>query len=325
MPAHRKGAVRRGKQRYHRPYALYKEALKMPVPVINPPAGTFGAPQIDAQKTKRKFLDVSYASQSPNQLLDIYLPPEGSGPFPTLVYIHGGGFFMGDKRDAQLHCPYDGINRGYAVASVGYRLAAEAKYPAGLFDVKAAIRYLRANASKYMLDGDRLGVCGDSAGGFYAVMTAATQGNPAFEDLSMGNSCYSRGVKAVVSWFGVFDMAANLKDIKENGWENPVFKDIDLIWLGARCRDIEGLTRFANPLLYITSRFPPLYLLHGSEDHTVSVNQAYMMEEKVRAACGAERVKLEVMEGYEHGGLEPRWNDQANIDKVYAFFDKHLK
>ncbi|NMA25554.1 MAG: carboxylesterase family protein, partial [Clostridiales bacterium] len=94
----------------------------MPVPVINPPAGTFGAPQIDAQKTKRKFLDVSYASQSPNQLLDIYLPPEGSGPFPTLVYIHGGGFFMGDKRDAQLHCPYDGINRGYAVASVGYRL-----------------------------------------------------------------------------------------------------------------------------------------------------------------------------------------------------------
>ena len=65
-----------------------------------------------------------------------------------------------------------------------------------------------------------------------------------------------------------------------------MFKDIDLIWLGARCKDIEGLTRFANPLLHIASCFPPLYLLHGSEDHTVSVGQAYLVEEKVRAAWG---------------------------------------
>lgn len=297
----------------------------MSVPVIHPPEGTFGVPQIDVGKIKRKVLNVAYATQSPNQLLDLYLPTEGDGPFPTLVYIHGGGFFMGDKRDAQLHCPYDGINHGYAVASVGYRLATEAKYPAGLFDVKAAIRFLRANASKYMLDGDRFGAFGDSAGGFYAVMTAATQGNPAFEDLSMGSACYSSAVKAVVSWFGDFDIAANLKDIEENGWENPVFQDIDLIWLGARSRDIDGLARFANPLPYISPCFPPLYLLHGSKDHTVSVGQAYLMEEKVRTTCGADRVKLEVMEGYDHGGFETRWNDQTNIDKVYAFFDQHVK
>ena len=104
-----------------------------------------------------------------------------------------------------------------------------------------------------------------------------------------------------------------------------MFNDIDLIWLGAYCKDIEGLARFANPLPFITSCFPPLFLLHGSEDHTVSVGQAYLMEDKVRATCGPERVKLEVMEGYEHGGLEPRWNEQVIIDKVYAFFDKHLK
>ncbi len=232
---------------------------------------------------------------------------------------------MGDKRDAQLHCPYDGIHRGYAVASVGYRLATEAKYPAGLFDVKAAIRFLRANAATYLLDGDRFGVCGDSAGGFYAVMTAATQCNPAFEDLTMGNACYSSAVKAVVSWFGDFDIVANDADIEKNGWGNPVFADLDLIWLGARCKDIEGLMRFANPLPHITPGFPPLYLLHGTADHTVSAAQAYLMEEKVRTTCGADRVKLEIMEGYDHGGFETRWNNSENIEKVYAFFDKHLK
>lgn len=295
------------------------------VSVINPPEGTFGVPQIDVDKIRRKFIDVPYAAQSPNQLLDIFLPTEGEGPFPTLVYIHGGGFFMGDKRDAQLHCPYDAVNRGYAVASVGYRLSTEAKYPAGLFDVKAAIRYLRANASRYMLDGNRFGACGDSAGGFYAVMAAATQDNPAFEDLTMGNACYSSAVGAVVSWFGIFDMIANLETIEKNGWDNPVFPDVDLIWLGAKSKAVEGLARFTNPLHFITPDFPPAYLLHGSVDHTVSVTQSIMLEEKIRRICGAARVKLEIMEGYDHGGFEPRWNDKENIDKVYAFFDQHLK
>jgi dienelactone hydrolase len=93
-----------------------------------------------------------------------------------------------------------------------------------LFDVKAAIRFLRANASKYGLDSDRFGVCGDSAGGFYAVMAAATQGNTAFEDLSMGNTCYSSVVKAVVSWFGIFDMIANFEDIEKKGWRTRLFR-----------------------------------------------------------------------------------------------------
>jgi acetyl esterase/lipase len=133
-----------------------------------------------------------------------YLPPEGDGPFPTIIFIHGGAFVFGGKRDTQFLHAIDGINRGYAVVSVEHRLAFEAKYPYPLFDVKAAIRFLRANAEKYKLDGDRFASCGDSAGAYYAVMAAATQSNPAFEDLSMGNASYSSKVKAVVSWYGVF-------------------------------------------------------------------------------------------------------------------------
>lgn len=291
--------------------------------VINPPEGVFGVPQIDVSKIKRQFLDVPYAFVSPNQKLDIFLPPEGDGPFPTLIYVHGGGFYLGDKRDAQMHCAYDGINRGYAVVSVGYRLADEAKYPAGLFDVKAAIRFLRANAAKYMLDGNRFGSCGDSAGGYYVVMAAATQCNPAFEDVSMGNAHYSSAVQAVVSWFGVFDIITHFQE--KLGSPDPSFPDLDLRWLGARAGDISGLTHFTNPMHFITPGFPPVYLLHGSEDQTVPVSQAYQLEERVRRICGEGRVTMEIMEGYGHGGFEPRWNEKENIDKVYVFFDKHLK
>ena len=159
----------------------YKEALKCWFLLST--LRVLQAPQIDAQKTKRKFLDVSYASQSPNQLLDIYLPPEG---VPDAVCPRRR-FFMGDKRDAQLHCRTT-ANRGYAVAqSVP---AGRQQYPPGCSTLRR--RSIPAgNASKYMLDGDRLGVCGDSAGGFYAVMTRT--GNPAFEDLSMGGSVIQAG------------------------------------------------------------------------------------------------------------------------------------
>jgi acetyl esterase/lipase len=282
------------------------------VAVIYPPSGGMVIPQIDTGAIRRKYLDIPYAFQSPNQKLDIYLPPEGDGPFPTLVYVHGGGFAMGDKRDAQLHCPYDGISRGYAVASVGYRLTGEAKFPGALFDVKAAIRYLRANAARYLLDGDRFGSCGDSAGGYFVVMAAATQGNQAFEDLSMGNAAYSSGVQAVGSWFGVFDMIG----------DKP---DIDLLGIGAKARDIEGLMHFTNPLHFITRDFPPIYILHGSGDQTVPAAQSRALEEKIRAVCGPGRAELEIMAGLGHGGIEPRWNDEEMIDKVFAYFDRHLK
>lgn len=293
--------------------------------VIHPPEGTFGVPQIDVGAVKRKFLDVSYAGESPNQTLDIFLPPEGEGPFPTLIYVHGGGFYLGDKRDAQLHCAYDGINHGYAVVSVGYRLAGEAKYPAGLFDVKAAIRFLRANAVKYSLDGDRFGSCGDSAGGFYVIMAAATQGNLAFEDLSLGNVHYSSAVQSVVSWFGVFDIVALYEENAKLSDPNPSFPDMDVKLFGAQSTEIRGLMHFTNPNHFITPSFPPVYILHGAEDQTVPVSQAYQLEERVRQLCGKGRVKLEIMEGYGHGGVEPRWNDEENNDKVLAFFDKHLK
>ncbi len=293
---------------------------------FNPFEGSMEKPIIDVSEIHRKFLDIPYAAQSPNQKLDIYLPPEGDGPFPTIIFVHGGAFILGDKRDNQLLQVLDGIKRGYAVVSIEYRLAFEAKYPAAVFDVKAAVRFLRANVPTYMLNGDRFALCGDSAGGHYAVMTAATQGNPAFQDLSMGNASYSSAVQAVASRFGPYDFALESKMAHEDPPQaDPFFPDIEMQLLGAHSQDIVGLVHFTNPLNFISCDFPPIFLEHGTDDIIVPVVHSYQMEEKVRTVCGADRVEMVIRNGYNHGGIDLRWNEPDVNNEMFAFFDRRLK
>ncbi len=293
---------------------------------FNPFEGSMEKPIIDVSYIERKYLDIPYASESPNQKLDIYLPAEGDGPFPTVIFVHGGAFILGDKRDNQLLQAIDGVKRGYAVVSVEYRLAFEAKYPAAVFDVKAAIRFLRANAPKYKLDGGRFASCGDSAGAHYVVMAAATQNNPAFEDFSQGNASYSSAVQAVASRFGPFDFALESRMGRETPPKaDPFFPDIETHLLGAHSEDISSLVWFTNPLNFICSDFPPVFIEHGTEDIIVPVVHSYRLAEKLGTVCGAARFELVIREGYNHGGIDERWNEPDINNEMFAFFDKHLK
>jgi acetyl esterase/lipase len=292
---------------------------------FNPFEGSMEKPILDVSGIARKYLDIPYAAGSASQRLDIYLPPAGDGPFPTIIFVHGGAFILGDKRDNQFLQAIDGIKHGYAVASVEYRLAFEAKYPAALFDVKAAVRFLRANAAEYKLDGRRFALCGDSAGAHYAVMAAATQGNPAFEDLSQGNALYGSAVQAVASRFGPFDFSVESALARENPPKaDPFFPDIEKQLLGAHSEDIGGLIHFTNPLNFITPDFPPVFLEHGTDDVIVPVVHSIMMEEKVKAVCGGGRAELLIRNGYNHGGIDERWNDPDINNEMFAFFDRHL-
>ena len=138
-----------------------------------------------------KYLDVAYADASEDQKVDIYLPIEWNGEkVPVICWIHGGGFSMGFKRDGSLFDLLPVLLHGYALVSIGYRKSGEARFPANVYDAKAAIPFIRANADKYGLDGSRIAVWGGSAGAWLASFLAATNGNPAFEDLSMGNPMY---------------------------------------------------------------------------------------------------------------------------------------
>ncbi|MDE6202371.1 MAG: alpha/beta hydrolase, partial [Lachnospiraceae bacterium] len=146
--------------------------------------------------------NVAYADISESQTCDIY-KPEGEGPFPVIVLVHGGGFLFGDQR-MELILPVieTGVERGYAVVSVDYRKSAEAVFPAALADVKAAVRFVRANAETYGFDPEHIAVWGESAGAYLSLMTALT---PEVEELNgdvAENTDYSSSVAALVDFYG---------------------------------------------------------------------------------------------------------------------------
>ena len=222
---------------------------------------SFSAPIADVSHIRRKWLDLPYASLSPAQKLDIYLPDEGDGPFPILLYIHGGGFAFEDKRRIHLLPFLKGIERGYAVVGVDYRLSGEALFPAGIQDVKAAIRWLRANSKQYQLDGSKIAACGGSSGGNYAAMICLTDHVAELEDLSLGNPEYPCDVQAALDWFGPTDFLKMDAQLDENGYGPSHHADPDSpesMYLGAKLADVTLKVELANPMTYIHKNMPPL-------------------------------------------------------------------
>ena len=175
-------------------------------------------PLIDTTDITRKYLDISYTPDNahPMRRLDIYLPEDGDGPFPVLIYMHGGGFILGRKDDFHTADYMGCLDEGFAFVSVEQRLCSpmpeggfslDGVFPHSLFDLKAAIRFLRANAKKYLLDTERFALIGASAGGYHVAMAAATQDVPAMYDASLGLADVSGKVHAVIDLFGVGDLA----------------------------------------------------------------------------------------------------------------------
>jgi dienelactone hydrolase len=157
----------------------------------------------------RKLRDVPYTDTGdPRQQLNLFLPRKGTGPFPLIVYIHGGGWVQGNKdRGVLLLMPF--LRSGeYAGASIGYRLSRQASWPAQLHDCKAAIRWLRANAANYNIDPDRIAIFGSSAGGHLASMTGLTADEPAWEGSEGRFTGVSTRVSCVVTYCGPSDLIA---------------------------------------------------------------------------------------------------------------------
>jgi len=147
---------------------------------------------------------IAYATASRAETLDLFLPQHGTKPYPVVVRIHGGALRAGSPRaDSQGPAAERIVAAGYALAVVNYRVAPEAPFPAGARDVKAAVRFLRANAAQWDLDGTRFAAWGAGAGGWFAVMLGVT-GDQAtvFDDASLGNPVVSSAVQAVVDWYG---------------------------------------------------------------------------------------------------------------------------
>ena len=244
--------------------------------------------------------------------MNIARPKSGDGPFPAVLCIHGGGFRAG-KREG-----YDGLciklaEKGFVAATCTYRLAPKYQFPAAVHDTKAAVRFLRANAAKYKINPEKIGVTGGSAGGHLAQFLAVTPSVPEFEGTG-GNPEQSSSVTCVVNVYGPSDFT------KAYGTSVDAHEVLPL-WLGGDLKTAHARHIRSSPLYWVTPSAAPTLCIHGTEDKYVAHEQAVWMVDKLKAATV--EAELLTLEGAGHGfkGADAEKADQA----LFAFFEKHLK
>jgi acetyl esterase/lipase len=263
--------------------------------------------------TKMKvYENVSYSTQAPNLHIDIYMPKGVTKP-PLLVWTHGGGFVIGDedfmKYDDSAKLLEVFISNGIAVASVNYRLAQEASFPAAGIDTKSAIRFLRANAAKYSYDPKKFATGGDSAGSYLALMAAITgdQSSP-FDDPNDPHLKTSAAVTAVIDLFGnadFFEMPLNNAKYPCDQSKNPypVAPGNMHPWFGDTTDPkVQAAMKSGGlyPYLKSAKSIPVFYIFHGSDDCSVSPYDSKNLDKAVKALKG--KSTLTIVPGAIHGG-----------------------
>lgn len=257
--------------------------------------------------------DLEYARVGERALcLDLYLPEGDAGPLPLIVWVHGGAWLAGDKTDCPA-VPWTGD--GYAVASVGYRLSPEARFPAQIADCKAAVRWLRAHAGAYNLDPERFGAWGASAGGHLVALLGTAAHVREWETVG-GHPDVSSAVQAVCDWFGPSDLTrmSELPSVIDHDAPDAA----EALLIGGPVQQNREKAARANPITYVTPDAPPFLILHGDKDDIVPINQSELLVAALRHA-GVE-AEYHVVAGAGHGfpGPEP-------LEITARFFDRRLK
>jgi len=260
------------------------------------------------------YPDLTYATVGPAPLmLDIYIPTTGVGPYPVLIWIHGGAWAAGDRASIPDTC-VKALAQGIAIASVEYRLTSQAAwfapepvtFPAQIHDIKGAVRWLRANAANYGLDPARFASHGGSAGGHLSALLATSGGVSALEGDVGGNLGFSSAVQAAIDYFGPKDLLRlNTDVIQPPGstvdHDSPNSAESDLIgWnqAGQGLIDIKNnlsnpnapypflvnLLAQANPVTWVDPGDPPMFIAHGTNDTIVSRVQSARLSAALFAA-----------------------------------------
>lgn len=279
---------------------------------------------------KPAYAEVAYASVSKAQVLDLFLPG-GAGPFPVVVNIHGGAFRFGGKEMLSPRIARALLASGIAVASVNYRLSDEARFPAAVQDVKAAVRFLRANAAKFNLDPKRILAFGQSAGGNLASLLGTSGDVAAFDDPKLGNANVSSRVQGVIDWFGPTDFARMDAEAKEQGCAADAqahgrADSPEALYLGGALAAVPDLVKQANPITYVTKDDPPFLLQKGEKDCVVPVAQSRLLFDALKAA--GVKAEYDLLEGAGHGDMgapEPIFQSDKNIQRVVEFIKAVLQ
>ncbi|MBN2572711.1 MAG: alpha/beta hydrolase [Ignavibacteriales bacterium] len=235
---------------------------------------------------------------------------------PLIIWICGGAWY---SMDINAHLPnlVEIAKKGYVIATIEYRNSNEAKFPSQIEDVKAAIRFLRANAENYKIDHRNIGIMGESAGGYLASFVGTTNEKPEFDKGLYLN--YSSKVQAVCSWYAPIDL--NVK--KHLGQTHEKLKKItpEELFLSDTTSINSSLFVKANPITYLSKKTPPFLLFHGLKDTTVPIYQSEIFYDALKSRSIP--ADLYIIEDAGHASVE---FFQPQIKSLIVdFFDRYLK
>lgn len=258
--------------------------------------------------------DVEYARVGDSVLkLDLHLPANAAAAAPLIVWVHGGAWSRGSKNEHPL-APL--VARGWAVASVDYRLTPVAPFPANVHDIKAAVRFLRARHADYGVAAERIAIAGASAGAHLAALVGVTNGNRELEGEVGAHRDQSSAIQAVVSFYG----ASNLETILSQSTPFGLGVRIPALQLLLRGQPEEkpALARLASPVAHVDAGDPPLLLLHGDQDPQMPVAQSLeLLGAYERAGL---KVRFVPLHGSKHGGKE--FYDEPRLGLVREFLER---
>jgi acetyl esterase/lipase len=273
------------------------------------PTGTWAA---TAQNRYQISPNLTYlVANNYEDKLDIYHRRDVSGPQPTLIYIHGGGWTGGTKESAFMSVmPW--LEMGWNVVNVEYRLARVSHAPAAVEDCLCALKWVVSHASEYHIDSSKIVVSGDSAGGHLSLMAGMTPDSAGLDRQCPSNSDVALPkVAAIINWYGITDVADLL--------EGPNSKNYAVAWLGS-VPNREEIARRVSPLTYVRPGLPPILSIQGDADPTVPYSHSLRLRDALNKA-GVPN-ELVTIPGGKHGQFTPE--ERVRIySAVRAFLEKH--
>ena len=282
---------------------------------------------LSAIESSKTWLDIDYAGDAIiGHKLDVFLPKKGKAPFPIIVTIYGSAWL---SNSAKGTCFKDGfgqalLNNGFAVVSINHRSSADAIWPAQLHDIKAAVRFIRANATKFSLDSSFVGVTGFSSGGHLSTMLGVTSKliNAKVGSLdtdlegNIGKTPNSSShVNAVVDWFGPTNFIT--MDSCGSSFKHDDIKSPESSLIGSAIQENKAKVALANPISYISKITVPFLIIHGTNDKLVPYCQSQELYQKMQQVNVSSQ--FITVDGGEHGPgvmIEKYYEQMVNFFKT---------
>jgi acetyl esterase/lipase len=262
----------------------------------------------------RVVRDITYASVGERVLqLDLHLPVAVENP-PLIVWVHGGAWRQGSRASVRTEF----VRKGFATASVGYRFSTEARFPAMVHDIKAAIRFLRARAADYGYQSDRIAISGDSAGAHLAALVGVSNGVDELEGEMGSDRDRSSAVQAIVAYYPATNLMTILAQSTPFGL-NVRVPALQLL-LGDLPERVPDLARLASVTTHVDRSDPPLLIFHGDQDPQMPINQSHELHGAYKAL--ELDGDLVVVHGAVHGG--DVFYEGEPLDRALVFLRRTL-